>query len=79
MGSARLLWQVSHKKIPHKHAEGKPMPSPLRTRRFPQGFHTCRVTIKKEGPSAAAEVALGELRLYQNGDEKVHAYRGGRV
>ncbi len=56
------------REIPRKHADGRAMPSPLRSVEFPMGVPELQGHDKERvaASNAAAEFILGELRLHQS-------------
>ena len=56
------------REIPRKHANGKAMPSPLRSEEYPMGLPGLQGHDKERvaASNAAAEFILGELRLHQS-------------
>jgi len=56
------------REIPRKHADGRAMPSPLRTEEHPMGVPELQGHDKQRvaASNAAAEFVLGELRLHQS-------------
>ena len=55
------------REIPRKHADGRPMPGPLRSEEFPMGMPDLQGHDKERvaASNSASEFILGELRLHQ--------------